>query len=154
VQQVDTPLGIYNKPANRFVAGFIGSPTMNFFEGTLTADGGISFLMSEGGITLRLPDRDRGRFAQGPGKELTMGIRPEHITAKSQGEASKKVPVRIEVTEPLGNEIFLYFTMGSTSLQHVSRIASDIQPQAGKEFDLYFDTSKLHFFDKATGNAM
>jgi multiple sugar transport system ATP-binding protein len=154
VQQVDSPLGIYNKPANRFVAGFIGSPTMNFFEGRLTGDGGVSFLMAEGGIALSLPAGDRSRLAKGSGTELTLGIRPEHITAKSQNPECRKVPVRIEVTEPLGNEIFLYFTLGPSSAQHVARIPADVQPAAGKEFELYFDTSKLHFFDKATGNAM
>src|ERR1051326_6493670 len=154
IQQVGGPMGVYNKPANRFVAGFIGSPTMNFFEGSLTGEGGSSFRMAEGGVSLRLPGAGAGRFSKGGAQELTLGIRPEHIAAKLQNTESVKVPVRIEVTEPLGNEIFVYFTMGSSSAQHVARIPADIQPAAGKEFDLYFDTSKLHFFEKASGIAM
>jgi len=154
IQQIDSPLSIYNKPANLFVAGFIGTPTMNFFEGRIAGDDAPAFIMSEGGPALSLPERERGRFAPHSGKQLTLGIRPEHITAKSHNEYCRRVPVRIEVTEPVGNEIFLHFTMGPSAGQHVSRIPADVQPAAGGAFDLYFDTSKLHFFDSATGSAM
>jgi multiple sugar transport system ATP-binding protein len=154
VQQVDSPLNIYNMPANRFVAGFIGSPTMNFLEGKIVADGAASFRTNDGGLTLPITDADRARLSPQAGKPLTLGIRPEHITARSQNEFNRKVAARIEVTEPVGNEIFLYFTIGASAGQFVSRIAADVQPAAGKPFDLYFDTSKLHFFDGATGQAM
>jgi multiple sugar transport system ATP-binding protein len=154
VQQVDAPLSIYNKPANRFVAGFIGSPTMNFFEGSLTGTGGLSFAAKDGGLTLPLSDTDRARLAPRTGAQITLGIRPEHVSAKSGGADSRKVAVRIDVTEPVGNEIFLYFTAGPSPAQYVSRIPADVQPAAGREFDLWFDTSKLHYFDSSTGQSM
>ncbi len=154
VQQVDSPLKIYNMPANRFVAGFIGSPTMNFLEGTIIPEGGGAFRTNDGGFSLPLGGDARTRLAAHTGKPVTLGIRPEHITARSQNEFNRKVSARIEVTEPVGNEIFLYFTIGASQGQFVSRIAADVQPAAGKQFDLYFDTSKLHFFDGATGQAM
>ncbi|HYQ85688.1 MAG TPA: sn-glycerol-3-phosphate ABC transporter ATP-binding protein UgpC [Bacteroidota bacterium] len=154
IQQVDTPLSIYNEPANRFVAGFIGSPTMNFFEGKLTDAGGLTFTSGEGNLSLPLHSQDRSRLAQRVNSAVTLGIRPEHILAKQQNEHGRKVPVRIQVTEPVGNEIFLYFTIGPSANQYVSRIPADVQPAAGKEFDLYFDTSKLHFFDGSSGKAL
>jgi multiple sugar transport system ATP-binding protein len=151
VQQVDTPLTIYNHPANRFVAGFIGSPTMNFLSGTLTAKPALAFESQSGRVSVPLPQSDQQRLLPHAGKNITLGIRPEHILAKSQNASSQKIPVRIEVTEPVGNEIFLYFTMEGSTDQFVSRIPADVQPESGKMFDLHFDTTKLHFFDASTG---
>lgn len=154
VQQIDTPLTIYNKPANKFVAGFIGSPTMNFFRGRLSASDGLRFEMP--GVPLSLPIRSGAgaRLAMYRGKEITLGIRPEHIAAKPQGEQGTSVPVTIDVTEPVGNEIFIYFTIANSADQCVSRIPSDVQPPAGKSFNLFFDTTKLHFFDSESGEAV
>jgi multiple sugar transport system ATP-binding protein len=153
VQQVDTPLTIYNKPANKFVAGFIGSPTMNFFTGRLSNTNGLSFVMDGGHVTLPLSQHDASRLSSYANKQVTLGIRPEHIMSKPQS-STQTIGVNIEVTEPVGNEIFLYFKFKDSSEQYVSRIPSDVQPQSGKMFDLHFDTSKLHFFDATTGKAM
>jgi len=154
IQQIDTPLSIYNEPANRFVAGFIGSPTMNFFEGRLTDTGGITFASAEGNLSLPLHNQDRSRLAQRVNSAVALGIRPEHILAKQQSEHGRKVAVRIQVTEPVGNEIFLYFAIGPSPNQYVSRIPADVQPAAGKDYELYFDISKLHFFDGSSGKAL
>ncbi len=152
VQQVDTPLAIYNKPANQFVAGFIGSPTMNFFNGTLSTDQGLTF---EGdGIRLPLQDTDRSRLASHASQPIVLGVRPEHILSRPISSSSVPLTVRIEVMEPVGNEIFLYFTAGPAKTQFTSRIPADIVPQSGKEFTLYFETSKLHFFDPASGASL
>jgi len=154
VQQVDTPLTIYNEPANRFVAGFIGSPTMNFFDGRLLTQDQLCFEQSSNKFIMELhPDFSR-RLSPYGNREVSLGIRPEHIGAKPQNNHSKKVSAGILVTEPLGNEIFIYFTIGQSPVQYVSRIPSDVQPQTGKMFDLYFDTSKFHFFDSQTGIAL
>lgn len=154
VQQVNNPLTIYNQPANRFVAGFIGSPTMNFFEGTIVRNGRLQFEGATKTMILPIDEKINRELASLASKEVILGIRPEHIAARSQGDGSIPVRTNIEVTEPVGNEIFVYFTVPSVSGQFVSRIASDIQPETGKSFEMYFDTSKLHFFDKTTGQKL
>jgi len=153
VQQVDTPLTIYNKPANRFVAGFIGSPTMNFFEGKLADSNGLQFHSCDG-LKLQLTSPDTLRMNAYKDKEVTLGIRPEHIAARPKDGVGQTVTVKVEVTEPVGNEIFIYFTIGSSGTQYVSRITTDVQPCAGSTFNLHFDKSKLQFFDKQTGMAL
>ena len=153
VQQIDTPLNIYNNPTNKFVAGFIGSPTMNFFDGKV-ADGGQMFVSDAGSLKLPIASKDRQRVGGQAGKELTVGVRPEHIAAKKAGEFNQSVSVTIDVIEPVGNEIFLYFRVGNSPGSHVSRIAADVHPAAGSATQLYFDTSKFHFFNKETGEAL
>ncbi len=154
IQQVDSPLTIYNKPANQFVAGFIGSPTMNFFTGRISHSGGMFFEHVSGKFKFPVTNEDGKRLQNSVGKELTLGIRPEHILAKTGSGNQVGVSVRIEVTEPVGNEIFVYFKMNDTADQFVSRIPSDVHPEAGKNFELFFDTSKFHFFDKESGVAL
>ncbi|MBI3189336.1 MAG: sn-glycerol-3-phosphate ABC transporter ATP-binding protein UgpC [Ignavibacteriales bacterium] len=154
VQQVDSPLNIYHKPANKFVAGFIGSPTMNFIDGTITNTTGLTFKDTAGSLSLPLSIQDKTKVNAFINKEVSLGIRPESIYAKAQNETSQSLNVQLDVTEPVGNEIFLYFKIGKSPEQFVSRIPSDIHPTAGKEFQLFFDTSKLHFFDKTTGESL
>ena len=151
IQQIDSPLNIYNNPANQFVAGFIGSPTMNFINGTIVPDQQLLFESKERSISLPLPAIFGRLQVQ---QNIVLGIRPEHISAKHQNNDSQKVHVTIQVTEPMGNEIFVYFTIGRLPGQFIARIPSDIQPPVGKDFDLYFNTSKFHFFDAATGKAI
>jgi multiple sugar transport system ATP-binding protein len=151
IQQIDSPLNIYNKPVNQFVAGFIGSPTMNFIRGNILSGEPPVFTNAEQFLSLVLPS---SRVQLHSVKELVLGIRPEHISAKPQSNVNQKVRVAIQVTEPMGNEIFVYFTIGRSPDQYIARIPSDIQPPVGKEFDLYFDTSKIHFFDSSNGNAI
>jgi multiple sugar transport system ATP-binding protein len=151
IQQVDTPLNIYNKPVNKFVAGFIGSPTMNFMDGKLIQNNGLTFETVSRYLTLQLPSEITHRLESQTHSEVSLGIRPEHIGARKQNDIAQKIEVKIIVTEPVGNEIFIYFTLGSSGEQHVCRIPSDIQPQAGRTFELYIDISKLHIFDKTTG---
>jgi multiple sugar transport system ATP-binding protein len=153
VQQVDSPLTIYNKPANQFVAGFIGSPTINFLDGTITRNGGLMFAQRENQLKLTIPQSMESRFASHANTEVVLGIRPEHILAHPMGSSSQPVKVHVEVTEPVGNEIFVYFKLGGGA-QYVSRIPADVQPAAGSPFELFIDASKLHFFEKSTGKAL
>lgn len=150
IQQVDTPLTIYNHPANQFVAGFIGSPTMNFFTGRILDGDGMRFQNAASTLTVPLP---AGKSVAA-NQEVVLGIRPEHIAARDFGASSQRISVCIDVIEPVGNEIFVYFKLPNQADQYVSRIPSEILPVAGKEFDLFVDTSKLHLFDKATGRAL
>ncbi len=153
VHQVDTPLSIYNNPANQFVAGFIGSPAINFLTGKISNDNGYHFEHSLSGMSIRIPPLLQHRVAVKNQEIIILGIRPEHILARPVNEFSQKVSVDVDVTEPVGNEIFVYFSLGTQS-QMSSRIPADIQPVRGKSFELYIDASKLHFFDKNTGKAL
>ena len=154
IQQIDTPLSIYNKPTNQFVASFIGSPTMNFFNGRLTPNEPTTVELAPARIQLPASTHDRNRLVSHTDQEIVVGIRPEHISAKQQSELSIAVPVKVDVTEPVGNEIFVYFTIGDSSDRYVSRIPADVHPEGGKTFNFYFDAEKLHFFSKSTGNAL
>jgi multiple sugar transport system ATP-binding protein len=151
VQQINTPLRLYHSPANKFVAGFIGSPSMNFMNGILTNGDGLFFSEVGTGIKLQIPDEYRAKLKSFAGKEVWMGIRPEHIVdaRRSSHAALAKSKARVEVVEPMGNEIFVHFSTGSGT-QYVSRIISDEEPVAGQEFEFGFDLAKAHFFDKAT----
>jgi multiple sugar transport system ATP-binding protein len=154
VQQVDSPLTIYNKPANQFVAGFIGSPTMNFFTGTILGSGSLQFTTADKQISLTLAESDNKRLAAQANQQVVLGIRPEHILSRQSNPSASPVTAVIEVIEPVGNEIFLYFTLGAGKDHYTSRIPSDIVPQVRKPFTLYFDSSKFHFFHPTTGQAL
>src|SRR5471030_2380284 len=104
LQQLDTPQTLYDRPANLFVAGFIGSPAMNFFPGQLAAEsGGSELWVQTSGLKLKLPESYRSKVAQHTGREIVFGIRPEHI--KSKGEVRDPDPgrtatVNVSVVEP------------------------------------------------------
>ena len=153
VQQIDTPLNLYDKPSNQFVAGFIGSPAMNFLSGRLRSDGGLIF--ESEGVRLRIPRQVEPALHDHVGKEVTFGIRPEDLfdprfseTAREKGEITAKV----EVVEPMGNEIFLYVSAGEAPI--VARIGTHTVPTVGQEMTLVVDISKCHFFDKDTGETL
>jgi multiple sugar transport system ATP-binding protein len=151
VQQVDTPLNIYHHPANRFVAGFIGSPTMNFVSGSLHKNGELAFRQDGSEITISLPSGLEERLHIALAKTVTLGIRPEHIHLHRPAGIATLAPisVTIDVVEPVGNEVFLYFSLGS-NVRCVARAATDAPPAVGKTCELLVDTSKVHFFDAAT----
>ncbi len=145
VQQIDTPLNLYHKPANRFVAGFIGSPAMNFFKGRI---GGAKEVITENGNKLQLTGQVASAMVN---KEVWIGVRPEDIYDEDGSAAlqqSLSFETTIEVVEPMGNEIYLYFTFEGA--QFTGRINSRTAPEAGKSLRLHFDTSKLHLFDRET----
>jgi multiple sugar transport system ATP-binding protein len=155
VQQVETPLNIYHHPANRFVAGFIGSPTMNFFEGRLEVNGTLTFRQDGSPFTVSLPKSQETARRRVGSRAVTLGIRPEHIHSSRPADAEALAPfdARVEVVEPVGNEVFVYFTTGADS-QYVARFATDSPPKVGTSAQLLIDTSKVHFFDRETGVAL
>jgi len=155
VQQVDTPLNIYHTPANRFVAGFIGSPTMNFMEGTVHTNGAVTFQEQGSPLLIPLPTSQADRVKHLNGKSVTLGIRPEHIYSNVpvEGAPTASFSAHIEVVEPVGNEVFVYFTTG-TGTQFVARVASDRPPEVGTSSQLLIDTGKLHFFDSQSEESL
>ncbi|HEY9110624.1 MAG TPA: sn-glycerol-3-phosphate ABC transporter ATP-binding protein UgpC [Rhodanobacteraceae bacterium] len=150
IQQIDTPMRLYEQPANLFVAGFLGSPAMNFFRGRLRSDGRAlemehaSFPL-DGLPALRLPpDAMRGR-------EIVLGLRPEHL--QYAGTPASESPVRfdatLEVIEPVGNEVFLNLRFAGVAL--VARVPPQTLPGPGETLSMAFDPSRLHVFDAADG---
>ena len=151
VQQTNSPLNLYNKPANKFVAGFIGSPAMNFMNGAIADHRGLTFTEKGTGVVLKLLKEHLKKLKPYVGKEIWLGIRPEHILIAEKKTSSKyaRFKAKIEVVEPMGNEIFMYFTTGAGT-QYVSRIVAAEEPKAGREMNIGLDLSKVHFFDKET----
>jgi multiple sugar transport system ATP-binding protein len=155
INQIGTPMDLYNLPVNIFVAGFIGSPSMNFVEGQITTDNGLSFVSKLKGITIKLSGQYAEQLKAFAGKEVTIGVRPEDIYDAQTTEAiasSYKFTSKLEVVEPMGNEIFLYFKIDGVQL--TARVPAKEQPAANSTRDLFIDTEKLHFFDNATGAAI
>jgi len=155
VQQVDSPLTIYHNPVNKFVAGFIGSPTMNFIPGHLHRNGALGFRNENASLALPLTP-DMAKRVEGAAQgAVTLGIRPEHIHLHKPADAGKLAPItaNIEVVEPVGNEIFVYFSIGAPG-QFVARFATDHAPEVGKQCELLVDTSRIHLFDQSTERAL
>lgn len=150
VHQTDSPLNLYNHPVNKFVAGFIGSPAMNFIPGSLKLDGKLTFRSQNNVFSFPLSGSYEEKLKNYAGKNVVLGIRPEDFydfsTKKEGTEYHEIIPV-LEVVEPMGNEIFLYFTL--EDVQITARIPSREQLQPRTKHPLYLDLSKLHFFDAA-----
>ncbi len=149
IQQVDSPLNLYNNPVNKFVAGFIGSPAMNFIPGELVQNGDLRFKSDQFDFTL--PDKVAATLKERAGKRVILGIRPEHIYEVGD-EEKKKVTrpqkIQIDVVEPVGNEIFLYFGEGERS--YCMRMVPERLHRAGEVIEIAFDLSKMYFFDPET----
>lgn len=149
VHQIDTPLSLYNVPINKFVAGFIGSPAMNFMTGVLRNDNGIIF--DEGKIKLRVPSKYHQKLSNYIDKQIDFGIRPEDIYEAEYAPVIKnlaKADSLLEVVEPIGNEIFLY--LNTNIHQFVARVSASENLSVGGRIDIAFNMDKCHFFDPET----
>jgi len=152
--QVADPLSIYQRPVDRFVAGFIGSPAMNFIEGELfRRNGGLSFRAT--GLEADLSGEATEVLAEYADREIVLGIRPEDIyEMPDRDKLSTSAPIvaHLDVVEPMGNEIFLYFELGGRNL--VARIDVRVPPKVNTDVDLVVDMESAHFFDKETGRSL
>jgi len=149
VQQVDDPLTIYHQPVNRFVAGFIGTPPMNFLAGSVErADGGLIF--TDGELRLRLPDRMTSVLSSRLGAKCLFGIRPEDLACGPRPQSANwaELRARVEVVEPLGDEMLVYLATTRQSL--VARIRADRRIEVGAELGVGVDVDKAHVFSAET----
>lgn len=149
VQQMDSPLNLYNNPTNKFVAGFIGSPAMNFIGGKIVQDNGLWFVNDF--LKLKVVDDQADCLSNYVDKNLTFGIRPEDVEeldspAKDKNNSSAQLMV--EVIEPMGNEMFLYLKSGQQMV--TVRLNPTQYPVLGKEYGVTFNMNKAHFFDANT----
>ena len=150
IQQIGKPMDLYEHPANKFVAGFIGSPQMNFYD--ITLDG--NQIVFEDGNTMQLPDEMAGKLAK-YSKKMILGIRGEDIKFDPQNldiYKENKQHAVIENTEIMGNENNLYFSFGNAST--VARVSKYEVSKVGDEVEFIFVPHKLHFFDKEIENVI
>ena len=152
IMQVDTPLNLYNHPANKFVAGFIGSPTMNFLNGVIEEKDG-KLLMKVKGTELEFPESMREKIKGHTGKEVSFGIRPEHISLGKEGEQNA-LRGNILVKEQMGNEEIVYFE--SEGNQITARLTLNQEESLSlKESGIFkIDMEKCHLFDRDTEEAI
>ncbi len=144
VQQVDTPMNLYDRPANRFVAGFIGSPAMNVLEGRFVRQDGLGF--ATGGDVLPLPEGWEPP-AEAMDREVALGVRPEHVDLAESGFAAT-----VQVLEPLGNETLLYTSIGGAPV--TVRVPGAVEAAVDETVHLAPRADRLHVFDPASGAAI
>ena len=147
VQQIDTPRALYDRPRNRFVATFMGSPPMNLIAGRI-ADG--AFQSATGALVVPLDGAAAAALAPYAGRPVTLGVRPEDVTPAGASRATTRAVsnTRVEVVEPLGNEALVHANTADFDI--TSRVAPDAVPVPGQPLELAFDVAKLHFFDPDT----
>jgi multiple sugar transport system ATP-binding protein len=153
IQQADAPLTLYGQPANLFVAGFLGSPPMNFLRGTLTGrDGGLIFKETGGG-TVQLKLGERPGAAPFVGREVVLGMRPEDCDLLPQGKppGDNCFQAVVEIVEPMGAETYFYIQTGSHLVISRSHAAVD-QREAGHRLMFEVNAARTHLFDPSSGN--
>ncbi len=146
LQQYDTPMNTYNQPANLFVAGFIGSPSMNLVKGTLDT----SNHFRDAATTLKLDLNGYLPALMMPG-DYVLGVRPENIHGDNSLNIASYTPVQViaDIIEPMGSDSYLHFALGGLPL--IARLRPENTPIELQATTLYFDRSKFHFFDPESG---
>jgi multiple sugar transport system ATP-binding protein len=155
LQQADTPVNLYDHPGNVFVAGFIGSPAMNFFSGTVT--GTLDEMYVDcGAFRLRLTPHEIEQLGQQSiGREVIFGVRPEdihHPQYMPPGVVEQLIEAVVDVTELMGNEIFVYCQTGDQNF--VARVDPRADLRTGDKVQMAFNTEKVHIFDRTTEKSL
>lgn len=155
LQQVDSPQNLYDHPVNLFVAGFIGSPSMNFFNCTLTGDASEMYV-DTGALRVRLPESIATQVKDYLGKSIVLGVRPEDIHSPDYlpaGVQGATVHAKVELTEMMGSEIFVYMIAGEDQ-NFIGRIDPRAQYTMGQEVDVTFNLDSIHLFDMETEKSL
>jgi multiple sugar transport system ATP-binding protein len=150
LQQMDSPRTLYRRPANVFVAGFIGSPSMNFFNATLVSEEG-KLIVDAGDFRVAVPDERKPIYGDYVGKEVVFGIRPEHVHAPQfapPDTIGARMTGTVEVIELLGHELHLYLNSGKNNF--VATVDTRLMVDVGNTIDLEMDMNNMHLFDKNT----
>ncbi len=153
IQQVDDPLTLYNKPNNMFVAGFIGSPAMNFIDAELQKENGSYYLVGPREFKIKVPGDKNPQVKDYENKNVVFGIRPEDlidagISQEFEVEDDNSLKASVEVLEPMGSEIYLYLAIGRHSL--TARVEAESKAKVGDNITLGVNTGKMHIFDSET----
>ena len=150
IKQVDTPINLYNRPKNKFVAGFIGSPSMNIILSELIMDRD-KIAVKVGETILHLPQEKAEKIKNYLGKKVWFGIRPEHIGShETHPEKKEYITGKISIVEQVGNEEFVYFTVDK--IEYSARLTSEniTKTGHGKNYNFWFNMEKCHIFDYET----
>ncbi|MCZ2126606.1 MAG: sn-glycerol-3-phosphate ABC transporter ATP-binding protein UgpC [Anaerolineales bacterium] len=154
LQQLDTPQVLYDRPANLFVAGFIGSPSMNFFPGTIVVKGdAVEVDMDSFSVTI--PEGLADTYKGMNGRKVIFGIRPENIHDPNFAPVNihdQRVQAKVDVTELMGNETFLYMLNGKNTI--VARVDPRSHKRVGEDVEVIFNMDRLHIFDAETEEAI
>ena len=156
MQQVDRPLSLFNHPVNLFVAGFIGSPAMNFLRGAVESKDGAVYFKADA-VTLRLPDTHVDKTRDHVGKEVVFGVRPDDIYDRALNPPinvsdDTTVEVTVDVTEPMGSTVYAYLATGSNLL--IADLDAETGATDGEPLQVAFDMTKTHLFDPETELAL
>ena len=143
---------LYSNPLNKFVAGFIGSPAMNFINGKIVQSDKLYFVIDSLNIKLALETMSSRKLQQYRDKEITIGIRPEDILLSSEKSIAGDISIQVEVVEPMGNETLLYFTLQET--QMIARGNPNQQYKSGNNYPMQINKDKIYFFDKESGTTL
>lgn len=150
LQQAGAPLEVYKKPSNKFVAGFIGSPAMNFIDSKVTKENGDYFIDAES-FKVKIPQSFYSKIADYTGKEVIFGIRPEDLYNKEfapNAISSNTIKTKVEVIEPLGAEIIIYLACGKHSV--IGKMDTRTQAEVEQDMEVVLDMEKTHIFDPET----
>jgi len=147
LQQFDTPMNIYNRPAHKFVAEFVGTPGMNFIEGHLDK---TDRRFASNGFVLELVDEEMERLKKAQ-SGLVLGIRPEYVRVM-EGPGEGRVPARIHVTELMGNETLVFLMLAGQKV--VARAPADFRAEIDTEVWIELDRKRMHFFDRDSGELL
>lgn len=151
IHQCADPMTIYDKPANKFVAGFIGMPPINLMEGKIIKQQQKYYFSDESQLQVELVESMFKKISPYEGKELIMGIRAEDIYDKlfvSEAMPGNVVPATCEFVEPMGSEVYLHLNAGRHSF--VARVGAHNRPEVNRDMEFVFDMNKVHFFEKNT----
>jgi len=154
LQQLGGPQLVYDHPINMFVAGFIGSPAMNFVPARVTQNGG-GYRVSADGFQVEVPRELAATVGKLAGREVIFGLRPEDIADRSLvSEANPAWTIRagVDVHEPLGSDVILYLTVGPHSI--VARVDAHSAAKMGQQIEVVFNMRKMHLFDPQTQEAI
>ena len=145
IQQVGSPLDIYNRPANKFVASFLGSPSMNFFKGQVVFENSTPLFIM-GNITFRLSRKIKDNLGIYKDKEIILGIRPESLSPEPKNQNENRISASVEVIEPLGNRLDVYLTTAIGN-KFTASVDSHVKIGVGSSIEMYFDAEKAHIFE-------
>jgi multiple sugar transport system ATP-binding protein len=153
IEQIGPPQELYHKPRTRFVAGFIGSPAMNFLPCTVESNGDALRVRLTDKIALPVPASRAAQYRSAVGKEMTFGLRPEHVTEPKSGNGASggdsDFAAVLDVVEPMGMETMVYFTINGTEV--CARVDPNAAGEAGATMRLHANMDHMHLIDPATG---
>ncbi|WP_336336511.1 ABC transporter ATP-binding protein [Haloarcula brevis] len=162
LQQTGRPKTVYENPSNRFVGGFVGSPSMNFLDVTAESVGdGVRLTGASEEFEYDLTGGRIGSLGDGRGGAYVLGVRPEHVSVSDGGDQNA-VPATVDVLEPVGSDNYLYLDLGEARPgfegdgvpAFVARVSTDVEPAVGDRVRVSFDESAVHLFDPETGEAV